>query len=127
MALTSSARTFFSAKTLAFTLVLASSLLSGCANFEFPWVYKVEVQQGNIITQEMINQLKPGMTKRQVRFVMGSPLISDTLNPNRWDYFYSLRKGNGDLLKERVTIYFQDDKLSYFVGDYRPTADTSED
>ncbi len=103
-------------------LALATSLLllAGCQYFQFPGVYKIDIQQGNIVTQEMVDQLQPGMTKRQVRYVMGTPLIQDTFNPDRWDYFYSLAPGKGDLTKERVTIYFEDDKLVSFSGDYAP-------
>ncbi|WP_439134858.1 outer membrane protein assembly factor BamE [Pseudomaricurvus sp.] len=108
-------------------LFLATSLLllAGCQYFQFPGVYKIDIQQGNIVTQEMIDQLKPGMTKRQVRYVMGTPLIEDTFNPNRWDYYYSMAPGKGELVKERVSIYFEGDSLSYFSGDYSPSAATS--
>jgi outer membrane protein assembly factor BamE len=65
-------------------LVWLALTLSGCGNFGFPGVYRIDVEQGNIVTPEMIEQLKPGMTRRQVRFVMGTPLIEDTFNDNRW-------------------------------------------
>lgn len=99
-------------------LMLAS--LAGCSYFQFPGVYKLEIQQGNIITQEMVDQLKPGMTKRQVRFILGTPLLADTFNANRWDYFYSLRDPQGETAKERITVFFQDDKLTHFTGDFTP-------
>lgn len=86
----------------------------------FPGVYKIDIQQGNVITQEMIDQLKPGMTKRQVQFVMGTPLIRDTFNQNRWDYVYSLQPGGKTRQQESVAIYFEDDLLSRFEGDYLP-------
>lgn len=109
-------------------LFLATSLLllAGCQYFQFPGVYKIDIQQGNIVTQDMIDQLKPGMTKRQVRYVMGTPLIEDTFNPNRWDYYYSMAPGKGELVKERVSIYFEGDTLSYFSGDYSPSTATTE-
>ena len=95
--------------------------LAGCSYFQFPGVYKISVQQGNIITQKMIDQVKPGMTKRQVRFIMGTPLIADTFNQNRWDYNYSLIKPGDKTIKEKVTLFFKDDKLTHFTGDYRPS------
>lgn len=101
---------------------VALGLMAGCQYFQFPGVYKLDIQQGNIITQEMIDQLKPGMTKRQVRFVMGNPLIEDTFNPNRWDYFYSNAPAKGEPTKERVSIYFANDKLTHFTGDFVPSS-----
>lgn len=102
-------------------LVTSLLLLAGCQYFQFPGVYKIDIQQGNIITQEMIDQLKPGMTKRQVRYVMGTPLIEDTFNPNRWDYYYSMAPGKAEAVKERVSIFFEGDHLTHFQGDYSPT------
>jgi outer membrane protein assembly factor BamE len=101
------------------TLLLG--LLAGCQYFQFPGVHKIAIQQGNIVTQDMIDQLKPGMTRRQVRYVMGNPLIEDTFSPDRWDYFYSMIAPNGDVTKERVSIYFKDDQLSHFSGDFIPS------
>lgn len=102
-------------------IITSLLLLAGCQYFKFPGVYKIDVQQGNIITQEMIDQLKPGMTKRQVRFVMGTPLIEDTFSPNRWDYYYSMAPGKGEAVKERVSIFFDGDYLTHFTGDFSPT------
>lgn len=103
------------------SLTALVALVAGCSSFEFPWVHKYDIQQGNIITQEMIDTLKPGMTKRQVRFVMGPPLLHDTFTEDRWDYYYGERKAGGDKFQERVTIYFADDKMTHFTGDYRPS------
>jgi len=107
-------------------VALALASLGGCSYFQFPGVYTLEVQQGNIIEQEMIDQLKPGMTKRQVKFVMGSALIMDTFDQDRWDYVYTIRTRTGERRDERMTIYFKDDKLSHFSGDYRPSTPESE-
>ncbi len=87
-----------------------------------PSIHKFDIQQGNVITQEMIDQLKPGMTKSQVRFIMGTPLVADTFNQNRWDYYYSLVPGEGEEVREQVAIFFEDDKLVGFRGDYIPSA-----
>lgn len=106
-------------------LVLALTLfgaLAGCQYFKFPGVHKIEIQQGNIITQDMIDQLKPGMTRRQVRYVMGTPLLEDTFTPNRWDYYYSKKDSDGELSRERISIYFNGDILSHFSGDFAPSA-----
>ncbi|WP_299979515.1 outer membrane protein assembly factor BamE [uncultured Pseudoteredinibacter sp.] len=94
-------------------------LVSACSYLKFPGVYSLDIQQGNIITQDMVDQLKPGMTKRQVRFVLGTPLIADTFTPDRWDYYYSLKDAKGKVAKERLTVFFEEDKLARFSGDFR--------
>ena len=102
-------------------LTLLASLF-GCAWFQFPGVYRLEIQQGNIITQEMVDQLKPGMSKRQVNFVLGTPLVQDSFNQDRWDYYYSLSTSQGELSKRRFTVYFNNDQLSHVEGDYKMVA-----
>lgn len=110
--------------------LLAPALLlsaSGCSNLEFPWVYRLNIDQGNIITQDMVNQLKPGMTRDQVKFVMGSPLIVDAFHENRWDYVYTLRDGKGKTTRQNLTVLFANDTLSGLSGDFFPQgADTSK-
>lgn len=92
--------------------------LAGCS---FPGVYKIDIQQGNVVTQDMIDQLRPGMTRRQVRFIMGNPLLQDTFNTNRWDYLYSLQPGGGQRQQERVSVFFNDsDQLVSLSGDFMP-------
>lgn len=92
--------------------------LAGCS---FPGVYKIDIQQGNVVTQDMIDQLKPGMTRRQVRFIMGNPLIVDTFHPNRWDYLYSMMPGGAARQQERVSLLFNDnDQLASLAGDFMP-------
>lgn len=92
-----------------FTL-LVFLLLAGCS-FLPHILYKIDVQQGNVVNEEMLEKLKPGMTKSQVLFVMGSPLIVDTFRDNRWDYVYILRE-KGDLIEQkRLTLFFEEDTL----------------
>lgn len=93
-------------------------LISSCNIF--PGVYKLEIQQGNIIEQEMIDSLKPGMTRRQVRYIMGTPLVVDSFNPDRWDYYYSIRTSENEFREERVSLLFEGDELVGFSGDYLP-------
>jgi outer membrane protein assembly factor BamE len=70
----------------------------------------------------MIDKLLPGMTKSQVRFVLGTPLVADTFNQSRWDYFYSRKAPSGKETQEQVTIFFdEDDKLERMTGDYLPS------
>ena len=87
--------------------------LAGCS---FPGVYKIDIQQGNVVTQDMIDQLRPGMTRRQVRFIMGNPLLVDTFHANRWDYDFRLAKGNGEIMTSRVSDFFKDDLLDHVEG-----------
>ncbi|MCJ8170702.1 outer membrane protein assembly factor BamE [Atopomonas sediminilitoris] len=107
--------------------VIGSALaLSGCS-FSFPGVYKLDIQQGNVVTQDMIDQLRPGMTQRQVRFIMGNPLLQDTFHPLRWDYLYSIQPGGGTRQQERVALYFNDElTLAGLSGDFMPGVSRNE-
>ncbi len=106
---------------LLITAVCCASLISaGCSSFHIPWVYKIDVPQGNIVTQEMVNQLHTGMSKRQVSYAMGTPLVVDAFHPERWDYIYSFQKGGHKPVIHRVTIFFENDKLARIGGDYQP-------
>lgn len=105
--------------------------LSACGFVGFPGVYKIDIEQGNLVEQDMIEQLQLGMSRRQVRFIMGSPLVEDTFNPNRWDYPYVIRNGQTIIREAQVSIYFEDDVLTRITGDYLPewateAADTSD-
>jgi len=105
------------------TLLLAlglSLVTSACGFVGFPGVYRIDVEQGNLVEQDMIEQLEPGMSRRQVRFIMGSPLVEDTFNPDRWDYPYVIRNGNDIIREAQVTILFDGDRLEAIRGDYLP-------
>ncbi len=98
--------------------------LAGCS---FPGVYKVDIQQGNVVTQDMIDQLRPGMTRKQVRFIMGNPLITDTFHANRWDYLYSIQPGGSQRQQERVSLVFDgNDQLVGLAGDFMPGVSRDE-
>lgn len=94
--------------------------LSACGAFSFPGVYRINIEQGNIVTQDMIDQLQPGMSRRQVRFIMGTPLVEDTFNADRWDYPYEIKRGDTMIRKAQVTVRFEGDALSTVEGDYLP-------
>ncbi|WP_237248340.1 outer membrane protein assembly factor BamE [Sideroxyarcus emersonii] len=95
-------------------IVLVSVLLASCSSGSLPKLtpYKVEIRQGNLITQEMRAKLKPGMTQSQVKALLGAPLIADVYHANRWDYYYSLRQGGEVTEKQRLTLYFDKDLLT---------------
>lgn len=101
-------------------ILLTMTLLAigGCG---FPGVYKIDIQQGNVITQDMVDQLRPGLTKRQVQYVMGTPLIEDTFNQSRWDYVYSLQPGGEARQQESISLFFEDGLLDHFTGDFIPS------
>lgn len=104
-----------------FVVPLLTLVLTGCSTLEFPFVYRIDVEQGNIITQEMVDQLKPGMSRSQVEYVMGSALLKDTFHEERWDYVYTRRDGRTDeRTRHRLSVFFRDDKLVSLAGDYRP-------
>ncbi len=109
------------------SLSLFLILLSGCSAprvpfyrlpsvGDLPFVHKIDVQQGNVITQEMVAQLRKGMDKKKVQFIMGTPIILDTFNNTRWDYIYTFQHRGGDVERRRVTLMFVDEKLDRVDG-----------
>ncbi len=108
-----------------FTLgALVVALLGGCG---WPRVHKVVVQQGNVITQAMVDQLKPGMTRSQVAYIMGEPVVRNTFNDARWDYVYTLENPGFYEVNSTVSLFFSGEKLSHFSGDIPPTTAQPKD
>ena len=103
-----------------FVSTVIALFIVGCA--EFPGVYKIDVPQGNVVTQEAVDKLKPGMTKEQVAFVLGTPMLQDTFNADRWDYLYTLQEGKGEYIRKEFSVYFDQGILSGIRGDYKPVA-----
>lgn len=101
-------------------LLAIVAVLSACSSMKFPGVYRIPVQQGNYLEQDMIEQLEVGLSKRQVRYIMGSPMLEDTFNEDRWDYFYSVRKGDTELRSNHFVVFFENDRLTRWQGDYTP-------
>ncbi|MEZ5503343.1 MAG: outer membrane protein assembly factor BamE [Halioglobus sp.] len=101
-------------------LTLAIACLSACGFLGFPGVYRINVEQGNIVTPEMTAQLQPGMNRRQVKFILGTPLVEDTFDQNRWDYIYVKRNGDKVLSESRLTVEFDGDTLVRLSGDMVP-------
>lgn len=79
--------------------------LSGCA--QSPWLYRVNVQQGNVIPADLVHHLRRGMTKDAVCDLLGPPLLMDTFNDNRWNYNYFFKSGKGKLIERSLTVYFR--------------------
>ena len=101
-------------------VVLLAAAISGCSSV--PRIvneYKIDIQQGNVLTQDMVAQLRPGLTKDQVRFILGTPVLMDMFHANRWDYVYRLQKGNSGSVETRKFSTFFDagGKLTSVAGD----------
>jgi outer membrane protein assembly factor BamE len=95
----------------------ACTLLSACG-----FVYKIDVQQGNYVTEDSVAKLKSGMTKVEVRQLLGTPLLSDVFHADRWDYYFSNVKGGKAEDRKRFTIFFKDEKVASFTGNAQPPA-----
>lgn len=101
--------------------LLPALLLAGCSNT--PDIasrlspYRIDVRQGNYITQEMVAKLRPGMSRDQVRFALGTPLVNDMFHTDRWDYVYRFQPGRGDVQLRRLVVFFEEGKLARVGGD----------
>lgn len=95
-------------------LILLSAMLASCSDLSAPLVtpYKMDIRQGNYVTPETREKLKIGMTKSQVRYLLGSPTISDAFHGNRWDYVYLLERDGIVIEKQNMTLYFEGDNLA---------------
>lgn len=92
-----------------------------------PSVFKIGIQQGNVITQRMVDQLEPGMTYAQVEYVLGEPVLRNTFEQDRWDYYFSVSIGDEILQRNTLTVYFEEGRLAWFEGDLVPSADAGTD
>lgn len=110
-----------------FLVAVTVAFTSACSSLRFPGVYRIPILQGNIIDQKKIDQLKLGMDKRQVQYVMGTPLVNDAFHSDRWDYLYQVRRAGKKLRDRRFSVYFENEKLARWEGDYEPNADAPED
>jgi outer membrane protein assembly factor BamE len=91
---------------------------------KFFWIfspYRPDIQQGNFISKEMLAQLQVGQSRDQVKFILGTPLLTDIFHQDRWDYPFYLARGNGELTSAKVVIFFKDDKVERFEGGNLPS------
>jgi len=87
--------------------------------------HRIEIQQGNFISQEMVGQLKTGMTREQVRFAMGTPLVADLFHGDRWDYVFVRQRANSrEVEHRRISVFFEQDRLARIEGDVVPAGQT---
>lgn len=110
------------------SLLLLAACLGACSNT--PDItshlspYRIDVRQGNYVTQDMVARLKPGMSRDQVRFALGTPLVADMFHADRWDYVYRFQPGHGEAQVRRIVVFFEDGKLTRVGGDV--VAETAE-
>ena len=115
-------------KILIFLLVVLSIGAGGCSSWKnFSLVYTPNIQQGNIITPEMVAELKPGMSKRQVRFILGTPLLIDIFHQERWDYPYTMKKRNEAMEIKHFSVFFKGNQMLSYNGDILPSAATKSE
>lgn len=109
-------------------VVLGSTLMVGCGS-SVPVIkpFRLDIQQGNVVTSKMLLQLRPGMTKSQVKFIMGTPLVVDSFHTNRWDYFYQLRQAGKIVEQRRVILDFEKELLARVRGDVVPQGTAGAD
>lgn len=111
-------------------LALAATLAAGCSSIReayrsivppFVQAYRPDVTQGNVVTKEMAEQVRPGMSRDQVRFLLGTPLLTSNFHLARWDYVYYLKRGKGDETQfRRMTIWFEDNRVARIYSDEMP-------
>ncbi|MDD5276549.1 MAG: outer membrane protein assembly factor BamE [Methylovulum sp.] len=103
--------------------LLAGLSLASCSTVlnNLPGVYTLEIQQGNIVEQPMVEQLRPGMNKRQVLYIMGSPMLTDVFHPERWDYIYYDKSDDEEKVQKKVSLFFNNEQLSGIQGNMRPS------
>ncbi len=106
--------------TLISSLILPAISLSGCTSL-LPEPHKIDIQQGNRVKSEDLAKIKTGMTRDQVRFVLGTPLLQDTFHQNRWDYLFYLKPGSSEPRQSRISLFFEEDKLVKIdTSEYQP-------
>lgn len=102
------------------------SSLSACSKSKLLTVYKIDIQQGNAVEIEKVEQLEVGMSKDQVEFLLGTPLLTDSFHPTRWDYVYFLLPGFGERERRHLTIYFDGNFVAEIVKKDIPPVSTEE-
>ena len=101
-------------KIIVLSLLLFAPLLSSCS------IYKMDIRQGNFVTADMREKLKVGMTRQQVRYVLGTPMIHDAFHGNRWDYVYRLEHNRKVVEQQGLTLYFEGDNLARIIDGSQP-------
>jgi outer membrane protein assembly factor BamE len=108
-------------KILISALIPIALLAGGCSHWkDISLVHVPVIEQGNIVTPEMVALLEPGMTKRQVRFALGSPMLTDVFHEQRWEYLLTIKRRNEPMEIKRFSVFFDGDRLHRYEGDIPP-------
>ncbi len=109
--------------------LLASAALAACGSFNSASTsvaslvtpYKIEVVQGNFVSKEQVEALQPGMTRAQVREILGSPLVTSVFHADRWDYVFTIRRQGIEAQSRKLTVFFKADEFEKIQGDAMPS------
>lgn len=112
---------------LCLVVVLIASTLILASSCSVPGMHRPSLQQGNLLTQDMVDELEPGMTKEQVEFVLGRPVHLNTFNIDHWDYVYTLEDRRGNKTRRHLSVKFEDDVLIEIGGDYKPNEESTDE
>lgn len=105
-------------------LLLSFTLLTACSykgSIDLPGLYRINIQQGNVIDQHLLDRLKPGMDKNQVEFILGTPAFIDPFHTNQWEYFFSSARESRNRRQRHMRLHFVDEELAYITGDVKVT------
>ncbi|MCK5875865.1 MAG: outer membrane protein assembly factor BamE [Alcanivoracaceae bacterium] len=102
---------------LLISALILTVLSTGCSNLRFPGVYRIDIPQGNFVTEDMLDQLSPGMNPEQVRYVMGMPTLIDPFTPDTWFYLMTLQPGKGEAVEQQIVVHFRDGLYSHHEGE----------
>lgn len=113
---------------LILTALLATT---GCSTLRFPGVYRIDIPQGNFVTEEMLGELQPGMSPEQVRYVLGAPTVVDPFTPDKWFYLMTYRPGKGEKVSQEIVLHFENGTYSRYEGkvieDFRKKTSSQQD
>ncbi|MDZ7753723.1 MAG: outer membrane protein assembly factor BamE [Gammaproteobacteria bacterium] len=111
-------------KLLIISFLSASVFMGACSNTQIPFVHRIEIPQGNVVTKDMVEKLEPGLSKRQVTYIMGSPMLVDVFNQEQWIYLYSFKPGSGERVQRQLALGFENDALVRVSGDVDVISET---
>lgn len=92
-------------------------LVAGCSNLRFPGVYRIDIPQGNFVTPEMLDELRPGMSREEVRFVLGPPALRSPFSPDKWYYLLDYEPGKGETVEQEIVVHFEDGQFARREGE----------
>lgn len=97
--------------------LMVAALIAGCDTLRFPGVYRIDIPQGNFVTEDMLTELRPGMTPEQVRYVLGPPTLQDPFTEGSWRYLMRYIPGDGDTVEQQIIVHFDNQRYSHYEGE----------